>query len=144
MANLRQSVVMRKDLGMSAGLAAAQAAHLNDMWLRERMLASRVVKPRGTEGKPFEKVVKFEANEYDWLSAPVLSVLAVDTPEELDVIIKRAKDVGVAYRVWKDTIPSNVLGAPGKPCFLDVVVGISVGPDDDELIKQVTGGLPLF
>ena len=141
MANLRQAVVMRRDLGMTAGLAAAQASHLNDMWLREAVLKGNRLTHAGNQSTI---KVGMPNAAYDWLSSPVLSVLSVDTPEELDVLIKRAKDVGVSYRVWKDTIPSQVFSAPGKPYFIDLIVGVAFGPDDDEKIKQVTGGLPLW
>ena len=119
--NVRQSVVVRRDLQMTPGLLAAQVAHIS---------AQFMIKGDGI----------FNSTQKQWFDAPVLSVLAVNTPEELDVLTKLADDVGVKYHIWRDTIPSQIFA--GR--FLEVVVGISFGPDDDEKIKQVTGTLPLY
>ena len=125
--NVRQSVVVRRDLQMSPGLLAAQVAHLS---------ANFVLTQLNNEHNKTEWLVA----EKWWFNGPVLSVLAVNTPEELDVLTKLADSVGVKYYIWKDTIPSQIFA--GR--FLEVVVGIAFGPDDDEKIKQVCGTLPLF
>lgn len=109
---------------MTAGLVGAQAAHCSQMFMFETL----------KDGGNFSDV------ERNWMLAPVTSVLAVDTPEELQVVIDLAKEKGVKCHVWKDTIPSKIFA--GR--FLDVVVGCAIGPDDDEKVKQVTGTLPLF
>ena len=134
--NVKQSVVIRKDLLMSPGLLAAQACHLNDEWLRERILAARLKK------FPGKKVFDFglSSDEFQWMEGPVLSILSVNIPEELDQLMEKAKSLGVEYHVWKDTIPSVIFAGQ----FLEVVVGVAFGPDDDEKIKQITGTLPLY
>ena len=122
---------------MSPGLLAAQACHLNDEWLRARILESKANR-NCVKGE--SKTVNFNLPEFQWLEGPVLSILAVNTPEELEVLKKRAKDVGVAFREWHDTIPSQIF----PKVFLQTFVGIAFGPDDDEKVKQVVGDLPLF
>lgn len=63
----------------------------------------------------------------------------METPEELAVIVQRAKAKGLKVYVWKDTIKSEILDT-----YLECEVGCSIGPADDELLKQVTGQLSLF
>ena len=123
--NIRQIVVVRSDLQMSAGLLAAQVAHIS---------AQFMLKEIGTKKELWSEI------ELQWGGAPVLSVLAVEIPEELDVLIKNGRDKGIMVHVWKDTIPSKTFDGQ----FLDVVVGASFGPDNDECLKQVTGTLPLY
>ena len=120
--NVRQSIVVRKDLQMTPGLLAAQVAHLSAVWWME--------------GSP----PNFRAEQKQWISGPVLSVLAVNTPEELEILRTKAAEVGVETWEWRDTIPSQIFDGQ----FLEVLVGLAFGPDDDEKIKQVTGTLPLY
>ena len=144
--NVRLSIVIRRDLEMSPGLLAAQACHMNDDWLRRR-LRLQLVKgklPKVAEGQSADYRVTMTPAQSQWCAGPVLSILAVNIPEELEELKKKAKDVGVEFWVWRDTIPSKVLGTPDKPRYLEVDVGLAFGPDDDEKIKQVTGGLPLY
>jgi len=122
--NVKLACVIRTDLGMSPGLLAAQACHINDEWIRRRVLQK----------------LPFSEPELQWLSGPVISVLAVNIPEELDQLILKAKENRVNYHIWKDTIPSKIFAGQ----FLELVVGVSFGPDDDEKVKQITGTLPLY
>jgi peptidyl-tRNA hydrolase len=132
MSNTRHTVVIRRDLNLVPGLLAAQVAHISDAWMRERMLNKP---PKGNvnwskEVTPMEK---------EWLSQPYLSVLAVNTGEELDIIRQEAIEAGLKVYVWEDVIPSEVLQRA-----IRVTVGISIGPDDFDRIKMVTGNLPLY
>ena len=125
--NVRQSVVVRRDLQMSPGLLAAQVAHLSTEFILRHT-------------NDLGQIKEWNDVKTQWMHSPVLSVLAVNTPEELDVLTKLADEVGVKYMEWEDTIPSQIFA--GR--FLEVVVGVAFGPDDDEKIKQVTGTLPLY
>jgi peptidyl-tRNA hydrolase len=122
--NVRQSVVVRKDLNMSAGLLAAQVAHISAKFVFDTIL----------KNEP-----KWSIAAQQWFGSPTISVLAVDNPEELEYLIKQAKEKKVEVNVWKDTIKSSILND-----YLYVVVGASFGPDDEELIKQITGTLPIY
>ena len=123
MANIRHVVVIRKDLALPVGLAMAQAAHASDHFLRLSV----------TNGLELTEIDK------DWCKDPYLSVLAVNNGEELEVIHNEAAAAGLRVHLWWDTIPSEILQRPIK-----VMVGISIGPDDFDRIKLVTGTLPLY
>lgn len=131
--NVIQTIVIRRDLQMSPGLLAAQVAHLSSLWLHRQILATKSFGPDSMS----------EAQQ-NWLDGPVLGVLAVNIPEEFSPLIQKAKDLEVNYHIWKDTIPSKIFGSEDKPKMLFVEVGIAFGPDDNELIKQITGELPRY
>ena len=122
--NVRQSVVVRKDLNMSAGLLAAQVAHISAKFVFDTILKTEP---------------KWSIAAQQWFGSPELAVLSVNTPEELDYIIKQAKDKKIEVTIWRDTIKSDIVGD-----FLEVVVGASFGPCDVEVLKQVTGTLPSY
>ena len=145
--NVQLAVVIRTDLAMSPGLLAAQACHLNDEWLRKRIFEeSKAVEGSIVEhvGGEETRTVTFNADEFQWIGGPVISILAVNIPEELKPLITKAEELKVPHQVWRDTIPSKIFGTPERPVYLEVVVGVAFGPSDDEKIKQITGGLPLY
>ena len=134
MSNTRHVVVVRRDLNLVPGLLAAQVAHISDAWMREQLLDERIWT---TSNASNTKLIT--DLEKEWLSQPYLSVLAVNNGEELDIIWKEATDAGLRVFVWEDVIPSEVLQRA-----IRVTVGISIGPDDFDRIKMVTGNLPLY
>lgn len=125
MANMRQVVVVRRDLNMTPGLMAAQVAHISDQWMREAIAS--------------DDGYEYTVDQLEWAKDPYLSVLAVDNPEELDFVAEAAKRANLDVNFWYDLIPSPNL----KTSIPDVMVGISIGPADFDEIKAITGNLPL-
>lgn len=124
MANVGLTCVIRKGLRLPEGLLAAQASHISDQWMRERIL----------DGKPFTE------EEMSWMKTPYIAILQVDTLEELKAIYSEAQTENLNPVVWKDTIHSIALNR-----FIpDVMVGISLGPADADKVKVVTGKLKLY
>lgn len=126
MANIRHVVIVRKDLQLSPGLLAAQVAHISDQFIRKELLKG--------------KQRYFSDNDMSWFKEPYISVLAINCLEDLDKIIEHAKNEKLSVHTWVDLVPS--------PTFSDrsikALVGISIGPDDFDKIKIVTGSLPLY
>lgn len=122
MSNIRHTVIVRRDLNLVTGLLAAQVAHISDQFTREKILS----------GKSFSPVEK------QWLAEPYLSVLAVNNVDELNIIKEEAQAAGLKVHVWDDVVPSEILKRP-----IRTVIGISIGPDDFDRIKMITGNLPL-
>jgi peptidyl-tRNA hydrolase len=121
--NIRHVVVIRKDLNLSAGLMSAQVAHASDAFMRQKI----------SNGDTFT------ADEKGWMKDPYISILAVDNIEELEVIETEARLAKLQVHVWKDLIPSAIL----KRNLANVKIAISIGPDDMDKIKAITGNLPL-
>ena len=122
--NIRQVCVIRKDWAMSPGLLSAQVAHVSAQFILNRLSADAYI---------------WRDIEKQWFSSPVVSVLSVENPEELVFVINRAKEAKLQVTVWEDTIWSE-----NAKTFLKGVVGCAIGPDNDETLKQITGGLKLY
>ena len=121
--NIRHTVVIRTDLNLSRGLMSAQVAHIQDAFMRELLWDKK---------EP-------NMDQANWIKHPYLSVLAVDNPEELKILIAEAKEQGIDVHEWRDLIPSKNLNRS----MPDVLVGASFGPTDMDRIKAITGTLPL-
>jgi len=133
MANIRHTVVIRKDLQMPAGLLAAQVAHMSDAFMRSKILYTL------NEMNNAEEVFfpNFSKEELDWLTNPYLSVLAVNSYEDLLEIKEHCDREQLPIHCWQDTIPSPTFPDRSIKAF----VGLSIGPADFDLIKIVTGAL---
>lgn len=133
MSNIKMDIVVRRDLNMSPGLLAAQVLHIGMEFIRKKMII-KDIKPETVRD------ISFTEDESEWIPTPYVCVLAVDTPEELQIIMERAKAEGLLVCEWRDVIPSKVLDGQVIECL----VGISIGPDDSDALRKVTGKLPLF
>jgi peptidyl-tRNA hydrolase len=140
MANRRIVIVVRKDLELPVGLAMAQAAHLCDEWLRSRILSMIRVSESVDTGAIGQLHELFENDEIEWMKSPTVSVLAVNTLEELNLIEQQAIKNGLPCHSWMDTVHSGILD-----CYMEnIKVGIAIGPVEDDKVKPVTGKLPLY
>ena len=124
MANVWLNCVVRRDLKLPEGLLAAQVAHISDQWMRTRII----------EGKPFS------VKELEWMKEPYINILAVNTYEELKDIHSEAVRVGLNPVIWRDILPSEAL----KKNLPDIWVGLSIGPEDYDKLRAVTGNLPRY
>ena len=127
MANLRQTILVRTDLGLPEGLLTAQVAHIHMESFRYKM----------SEGKN-----NLTGDELEWLKDPYIFVHGVPNKEYLDFFMGQAKQYNVPRTEWRDTIYLNC-GSDTVP-FADVVVGCALGPCDSDRIKLVIGELPLL
>jgi peptidyl-tRNA hydrolase len=132
MANTRLTVVVRKDLQMPEGLLAAQVAHMSDNFLRSGV--HRVL----FDGIRPEDV--FSVTQSEWCKEPYLSVLAVNSYEDLCEIEEHCKREQLPAHSWHDLVPSPTI--PDKS--IRAFVGIAIGPADFDDIKIVTGSLELY
>jgi peptidyl-tRNA hydrolase len=130
MANIRLTVVIRRDLLLEPGLLAAQVSHIADMFMRRKI---QIAASRTHLG--------FTNVEMQWISEPYISILGVNCYEDLNEIIKHCKRQKLTHHVWVDTIPSPTGKTTNRPSFIKALVGISIGPEDFDKIKIVTGHL---
>jgi len=133
MANIKMSVVVRRDLNLPPGLLAAQALHIGMEFIRQK------------HADPNPEVfsnhrMQFTPSELEWIWEPYVAILAVNTPEELREVIKMAKAEGLPVNEWTDVIPSEIF--QGR--VFKNLVGISIGPADSDALRKVTGTLPLY
>ncbi|MEB3862016.1 MAG: peptidyl-tRNA hydrolase Pth2 [Desulfurococcales archaeon] len=122
MAGVKQTIVLRRDLGMGRGKAAAQAAHASCEAVF-RILDSR--EPRWME----------------WLRAwraggQVKVVLRVDSEDELVRVYGEAQALGLPASLVSDAGRTQL--PPGTK------TAVAVGPGPEELVDRVTGRLKLY
>jgi len=82
----------------------------------------------------------FLPEEIDWFKDPYLSVLAVNSYEDLYELYSHAEREKLPVNKWNDLVPSPTFPDRSITAF----IGIAIGPADFDEIKIVTGGLKLY
>lgn len=117
MSELKQMIVMRKDLNMRKGKMVAQGAHASMKALLENME---------------------HPNIKQWLAGPFAKiVVTVDSEEELFAVMNKAKDAGLITTLITDAGRTEFNGVPTNTC-------IAVGPASNEDLAPITGHLKLL
>lgn len=122
MSQIKQVIVMRKDLNMRRGKEIAQGAHVSMQFLKKKVL----------EGVPLSEI------EREWLSGLHTKVcVRVESMEEF---------VKIADAAARESIPLEMMADAGKTEFHGQVTMtcLALGPDQAEKIDKVTGHLPLY
>lgn len=115
MVELKQVILVRNDLGMSKGKAAAQVAH-----------------------GAVEAVLKSDKHIIStWRQAGMKKVtLKVNSEKELYKFLQIAKDENFVTALIKDAGRTEI--TPGSPTVL------AIGPADSNLIDSITGDLKMY
>lgn len=117
MQNLKQILVMRKDLNMRKGKLIAQGAHASLASVLENLNHIRVK---------------------EWLLGSFTKIaVSVDSEEELIEIYNKALEKGLITRMIIDSGKTEFNGIPTKTC-------IAVGPATSEELESVTNHLKLI
>ena len=140
MANLRETVLFRVDLGFGWGLSAAQIAHLHFEPMRQFMFDNMRKQKDPTIPLPLEKRSQ-EIQE--WMLSPYLFIHGVPNLEILEHFRRKAEAIHLPYVEWRDTVTLNI-SATQREDLPNVLVGLTFGPTDSDLIRQVIGDLPLL
>jgi len=135
MANLIQKILVRTDLGFSEGLMAAQVAHIH---ARPMTTTFFVTQPTGTTGPD-----DYVENVKTWLFNPYVFVHGVPNREVLNFFMEQCDRLNMKFDPWRDTIYVDVSPTQTK-VFEDVLIGISIGPEESDKIKAIVGDLPLL
>ena len=130
----KQVIVIRKDLKMRQGKAVAQGAHAS-------MAAILNTAHRTYDDKDQEDQLIIDLNDQrlmHWLNGNFKKVCVyVNSEKELLDLYQKAKDLGILSALITDSGLTEFNGVPTKTC-------IAVGPDFEEKVDKVTGGLPLL
>jgi len=122
MADVKQVIVIRKDLKMRRGKEIAQGAHASMAFLAKKALAQE----------------EFTPAERAWLEGLFTKVcVRVDSEEQLLAVARAAEAAGIRAEVITDAGKTEFGGVPTRTC-------LAVGPDLSEKVDAVTGGLELY
>ena len=133
----KQVIVMRKDLGMRKGKMVAQGAHAS---LKAVLDQGR--KSYGDEGLSGSRQDSFDipltpALE-SWITGNFKKVCVyVNSEVELLELYEKAKAAGLICSLITDSGLTEFNGVPTNTC-------IAVGPDFEDKVDTITGGLPLL
>lgn len=114
---MKQVIILRKDLNMRKGKMVAQGAHASMAAVLKHMNDKRVK---------------------EWLAGPFAKiVVSVDSEEELIEIFRKANN---------DKLITSLITDAGRTEFHGVATktAVAVGPDKPELIDKITGHLKLL
>lgn len=122
MSDVKQVIVMRKDLKMRRGKEIAQGAHASMAFLAKKAL--------GREN--------FTEVEKTWLEGLFTKVcVRVNSDEELLAVARAAEKEGIRVETITDSGKTEFGGVPTRTC-------LALGPDLASRIDQVTGYLELY
>jgi len=143
MASVNQTILIRTDLFQlpeDIGLISAQVAHIHFQLFRQMINSQNSFKDNFMEIKlePGDKDVFVE-----WLKEPYLMVKKVPNAEALKYFKEEAIQLGLTVCGWRDTVYVR-LSKTQQKAFENILVGISIGPSDNDKIRTVLGDLPLL
>ena len=143
--NLRQSILVRTDLGFSVGLMAAQCSHIHMQLLRKAILEKEPVfeaAPQLDSGK-FPVECELSSDMIEWLHSPYVFIHGVPNREVLEHFVHKAIEAKIDVETWSDCVFINI-SETQREAFPDILVGASLGPTDSDKIKAIIGDLPLL
>ena len=127
----KQVIVIRRDLRMRRGKEIAQGAHAATAWLADRVLQN--IMPNGSVAH-----LVLSSAEQAWLQSSFRKVtVKVNSEDELMAVYDQALAAGLAVHLITDRGLTEFGGIPTRTC-------LAVGPDYDDLVDPVTGGLELY
>lgn len=127
--NVKQCIVIRKDLKMRRGKEIAQGAHSSMMFLTKKNISPT--------NHDFDIIDPLSEVERYWLDHSFKKIcLQVESEQELIKVFDDAVAAGLTVHLVTDSGLTEFKG-PTKTC-------LAIGPDLDEKIDKITGGLKLY
>lgn len=126
--NVKQVIVVRRDLNMRKGKIAAQVAHASMKFLTDNNEAER----------GDEVIVKLSPAEAMWLTGSFTKiVVGVDSEDALNDLVIQAELSGVEVHPIVDSGRTEFGGVPTLTCA-------AFGPCESDVLDQITGNLKLI
>lgn len=127
--NVKQVIVVRKDLNMRKGKMVAQGAHAS----------MKVFFDKLSDGDDLGvKVITFSDEEKEWVDGIFTKIcVSVNSEQELDEIYNKAQAAGLNCALITDSGLTEFNGVPTKTCC-------AIGPNKSEEIDKITGNLSLL
>lgn len=130
--NIKQILVMRRDLKCRRGKEIAQCSHASISFLTKHIVRFADESHRCYLDKEISDV------EWEWLNGLFTKVcVRVNSLEELLEIKQKAEDAGLEVHLITDSGKTEFHGVPTETC-------LAIGPDYSERIDPITGDLKLL
>lgn len=137
MSDIKQVIVIRKDLKMRRGKEIAQGAHASIAWLTKRCQQKAYAEGYGDDWG-VDAMVRFSQAEWGWVQGNFRKIcVVVHSGEELAEVYSRALAAGLVTEIIEDTGLTEFHGEK-------TLTALAIGPDYDEKIDPVTGHLELY
>lgn len=121
---IKQIILIRRDLKMRQGKSVAQGAHAASEFMREQLLYA-------LQGKPID----LSDVEIQWLKKGMAKItLRANSAEDFESIRDQAICAGLKVRVITDSGRTEFHGVP-------TVTALAIGPDYASKIDKITGNL---
>jgi PTH2 family peptidyl-tRNA hydrolase len=136
--NVKQVIVVRKDLKMRRGKEIAQSCHASIAFLTRKIQGAAPLKPERhrSDSNLFAVDVSLEAKA--WIDSNFAKIcVRVNSEEELLDIHKKAQNLGLEVHLVQDSGLTEFGGVPTYTC-------LAIGPNKSEKIDEVTGELSLY
>jgi PTH2 family peptidyl-tRNA hydrolase len=122
MTQIKQILVVRKDLNMRKGKIAAQCCHASMSFLTRRLPTK----------EPITEV------QQKWLDSSYIKIcVSVDSEQELLDLFNRAKELNIEAHLVTDNGRTEFHGVPTVTC-------LALGPDYDTILDPISGHLKLL
>jgi len=129
--NVKQVIVIRKDLKMRRGKEIAQGAHASIAFLTNRFVNSPNALGSLTPAD-------FSQAEWEWIRGNFRKIcVVVDSEEELLSLVRDAQDAHLIVELIED---AGLTEFHGTLTF----TAAAIGPDTDEKLDPITGHLRLY
>ena len=138
MSEIKQVIIVRKDLHMRSGKIAAQCCHASMKVILDMMYENRMVMYSDPEIIHWTLRLREDSSLYKWLSGHFTKVvLYVDSLEEMEEIEKSAKGLDIPTAKIIDAGKTEFHNVPTPTC-------VALGPYDGDVLDKLTGHLRLI
>lgn len=134
--NVKQVIVIRKDLKMRRGKEIAQGSHASVKFLSDRIRKVTNHRVPSMAGEHFP--VFLSDVEEAWIMGSFAKIcLRVESEEALLALHEKAQEAGLVSSLIQDAGRTEFHGVPTYTC-------LAIGPDEAEKIDVITGDLKLY
>lgn len=138
MSDVKQIIILRKDLGMRKGKMVAQGAHAS--WKAVLDIGYEMAMPGGHDAFviPLNEDHGLPSALQQWVTTNFKKITVyVNSEEELIAIYDKAREHGLLTALIVDSGLTEFKGVPTK-------TAVAVGPAYDDELDPITGHLPLL
>ena len=138
--NVKQVIVIRKDLKMRRGKEIAQGSHASIAFLTRRLQEywEGLGNMSASEEPPIFDFGSFQEVAEEWIKGIFTKVcLRVDSEEELLELYEKVQEAGIEVHLITDRGLTEFHGVPTHTC-------LGIGPVEADKIDEITGDLKLY